>query len=98
MCLGDTSYFFNQYYANYCLYPLFPTPTQLSFQIISFCYIVHAMKIYFNRKYRTIGMIQCTSCSPQSCIIEYKHITNIPKLSFSLELLLQSQWLNPNPV
>ena len=50
----------------------FATPTQLSFQIISFCCNVHAMKIYLNRKYRTIGMILCTSCSPQSCIIEYK--------------------------
>ena len=50
----------------------FPTPTQLSFQIISFCCNVHAMKIYLNRKHRTIGMILCTSCSPQSCIIEYK--------------------------
>ena len=34
----------------------------------------------------------------------YKHViykvifTNIPKLSFSLELLLQSQGLNPNPI
>ena len=34
----------------------------------------------------------------------YKHIiykvifTNIPKLSFSLELLLQNQELNPNPI
>ena len=30
------------------------------------------MKIYLNRKHRTIGMILCTSCSPQSCILEYK--------------------------
>ena len=29
------------------------------------------MKIYLNRKHRTIGMILCTSCSPKSCRIEY---------------------------
>ena len=48
----------------------FATPTQLSFQIISFCYIVHAMKIYLNRKQNSARVISVFLL--QSFRIEYK--------------------------
>ena len=54
----------------YYLYPLLLTPTQLSFQIISFCYIVHAMKIYLNRKQNSARVISVFLL--QSFRIEYK--------------------------